>query len=52
MTSLAGLITGLCRPLSRHPGLEPGSIWQPLERSSDGSRLKARMTFGVAEEVE
>ena len=30
--------------LYRHPGLEPGSIAQPLVAAMSGSRLKAGMT--------
>jgi hypothetical protein len=33
-------------PLRRHPGLEPGSIWQTHERFRDGPRLKAGVTEG------
>jgi hypothetical protein len=34
---------------TRHPGLEPGSIFQEYEQLMDGSRLKAGMTNGVDE---
>src|SRR6185295_15868944 len=33
---------------SRHPGLEPGSTYQPHVPRQDGSRLKAGMTKGVS----
>ena len=38
----------LAYKLYRHPGLEPGSIAQPLVRRMNGSRLKAGMTGGEA----
>src|SRR6185436_7893416 len=38
--------------LTRHPGLEPGSIHQEHVRLHDGSRLKAGMTEGEAAAAE